>query len=47
MTTKTQSIKVEEELWKDVKIYCIRNNIKIQKFTDEAFNERLGEKNEK
>ena len=47
MTKKTQSFKVEEQLWKDVKIHCIQNDIEIGKFVEEALIKKLGEKNEK
>jgi hypothetical protein len=35
MVRKTTSLKVEEEIWKDVKIYCIKNNLEISEFVEE------------
>jgi len=46
MVKKTQSFKVEERLWKDVKIHCIENDIEISKFLEESLIKKLGEKNE-
>lgn len=31
---KTTSLKIDEELWKKVKIYCIQNNIEISEFIE-------------
>ena len=41
MTRKTTSLKVDEELWKKVKIRCIEEDIEISKFTEEALKGRL------
>ncbi|MBS3056913.1 MAG: hypothetical protein J4473_05785 [Candidatus Aenigmarchaeota archaeon] len=30
----TTSIKIDPELWKNVKIYCIKNNIEISEFIE-------------
>ncbi len=37
----TTSIKVDPELWKDVKIYCIKNNNEISEFVEKCLREKI------
>ncbi len=39
MVRKTTSLKIEEELWKKVKIYCIENNLEISEFIEKVVRE--------
>ncbi len=39
MVRKTTSLKVEEELWKTVKIYCIKNNLELSELVEIALKE--------
>jgi len=34
MGRKTTSLKIDENLWKDVKIYCIKHNLEISEFLE-------------
>jgi hypothetical protein len=38
---KTTSLKIEEELWKEVKIYCIQNNIEISEFVERVLKKEV------
>ena len=41
MVRKTTSLKIEEELWKEVKIHCIMEGIEISEFIEKAAKEAL------
>ena len=41
---KTTSLKIDEELWKKVRIHCIQNNIEISEFIEELIKEKLKKK---
>lgn len=44
MARKTTSLKIDEELWKKVKIRCIVEGIEISTFTEKALKEALKKK---
>jgi hypothetical protein len=41
MVRKTTSLKIDEDLWKKVKIYCIQNNLEISEFVEKLLKEGL------
>ena len=41
MARKTTSLKIEEELWKEVKIYCIKNNIEISELVEKLLKKEV------
>lgn len=38
----TTSIKVDPDLWKEVKIYCIQNNMEISEFVENLLRNAIG-----
>lgn len=34
MSRKTTSLKIDEQLWKEVKIHCIKNDIEISEYIE-------------
>jgi len=40
----TTSIKVNPEFWKNVKIYCIKNNLEISKFVEDTLEKVIKKK---
>jgi hypothetical protein len=44
MRRKTTSLKIDEELWKKVKIHCIQNDIEISRFLENLIKNKLKEK---
>jgi predicted DNA binding CopG/RHH family protein len=44
MVRKTTSIKVEEDLWKRVKIYCVTEGVDISDYLEEIINKDLKKK---
>jgi len=44
MVRKTTSLKIDEELWKKVKIKCIEEDIGISEFIEKALKESLNKK---
>jgi hypothetical protein len=38
---KTTSIKIDPELWKKAKIYCIENNLDLSQLIDKLLKEEL------
>jgi hypothetical protein len=47
MVRKTTSLKIDEELWKKLKIYCIINNKEISGCLEELIKKEIKEKGEK
>lgn len=47
MVKKTTSLKIDENLWKEVKIHCIKNDIEISEYIEELFKEDLKKKGKK
>lgn len=41
MSRKTTSLKIDEELWKEVKIECIKRDIEISEFIEGLFKKEL------
>jgi hypothetical protein len=41
LARKTTSIKIEEELWKNVKIHCIKNSKEISDYLEELLKKDL------
>ena len=41
MVRKTTSLKIEEELWKKVKIHCILDNIDISEYIEKLVKQNL------
>lgn len=39
----TTSIKVNPELWKEVKIYCIMHNIEVSEFVEQVLKKAIKE----
>ncbi len=33
---KTTSIKINPDLWKDVKIYCLKNDVEVSEFVEKT-----------
>ncbi len=44
MTKKTTSIKIEEDLWKEVKIYCIQKGIDVSDYLEDLIKKDLKNK---
>jgi hypothetical protein len=44
MVRKTTSLKVDEEIWKKVKIKCIQDGVDISDFVEELLKEGLKKK---
>ena len=44
MVKKTTSLKVDENLWKEVKIHCIKKDIEISKYIEDLFKKDLKKK---
>ena len=40
-TDKITSVRMNKELWKAVKVYCVKNNIPINKFLDDLIRDKL------
>jgi len=38
---KTTSLKIDEDLWKEVKIHCIKENKEISEYLEELINSNL------
>jgi len=41
MERKTTSIKVEPELWKRVKVYCVEHDMDVSDFLEKIIKEKL------
>ncbi len=41
MVKKTTSLKIDEDLWKDVKIHCIKNNFEISEFVEKLLKKEV------
>lgn len=41
MVRKTTSLKIEEDLWKEVKIYCIKNSLEISEFIEKLLKKEV------
>ena len=44
MERVTKSLKIDPELWKEVKIHSAKNDIEISKYIEEAVKEKLKKK---
>ena len=44
MARKTTSLKIDEEIWKKVKIYCIQQGIEISEYIEELIKSSLKNK---
>jgi len=44
MVRKTTSLKIDEELWKEAKIYCIKKNILISEYIEKLLKKGLKKK---
>lgn len=42
MVRKTTSLKIDEDLWKEVKIHCIKEGKEISEFLEELIKKTLG-----
>ncbi len=42
MARKTTSLKIDEELWKKVKVHCIMEGIEISEFVEDLIKGKLG-----
>ncbi|MFH1787378.1 MAG: hypothetical protein ABH811_01145 [archaeon] len=47
MVRKTTSLKIDEDLWKEVKIHCIMNNFEISEYIENLINSNLKKKGSK
>jgi hypothetical protein len=47
MVKKTTSIKIEENLWKEVKIYCIQKGLDISDYLEDLIKKDLSKNNKK
>ena len=41
MVRKTTSLKIEEDLWDEAKIYCIKAKIQLSELVEEAIKDRI------
>ena len=44
MSRKTTSLKIDEELWKEIKIHCIREGIEISEYIENLTKKDLRKK---
>ena len=44
MVRKTTSLKIDEELWKEVKIHCIKTGREISEFLEEILKKEVKKK---
>ena len=44
MVRKTTSLKIDEEVWKDVKIKCIKENLEISEYLEKLIKKNLKKK---
>lgn len=47
MVRKTTSLKVDEDIWKEVKIHCIKSNKDISDYIEELIKKNLDIKGDK
>ena len=47
MARKTTSLKIDEEFWKEVKIYCIRSGVDISDYIERLIKEDLKKNSKK
>jgi hypothetical protein len=45
MNRATKSLKINPEVWKEIKLHCVKEDLEISAFIEQTLKERLKKKN--